>query len=228
MGAALFRNHFSFGLYLFFFLAFSFAATADAPHSRADVYKIVKGAKTFGPRGYGYTFKSLDRLSERLTLADAPVLLALLQDSDTATGASFGLAALCGDGLSALTPAIENDPRLPLDRARDILNTVQRFPKCTAEDRNTAEDMNALIDAAFEKRQAHALAAQKAAQEELEEHNRRQLKQLDPALRKTLSAEERTQILEENTRALGLDGPRTPEQEILYQKMKRTLMGPSP
>jgi hypothetical protein len=224
----LFRNNIILGFYLFCFLAFSFAATADTPRSRDAVYKIVKGAKTFGPRGYGYTFKSLDKLSERLTAADAPALLTLLQDSDAATGASFGLAALCGDGLSALSPAIDNDPRLPLDRARDILNTVQRFPKCTAEDRSTAEALNPRIDAAFEKRQAHALAAQKAAQEELEQHNRRQLKQLDPDMRKTLSAEERAQILEENTRAIGLDGPRTPEQEILYQKMKQTLMGPSP
>lgn len=221
-------NYLRFGVYLFFLSVFSFAALADAPRSQDAVYKIVKSAKTFGPRGYGYTFRSLDKLSERLNATDAPALLALLQDSDAATGASFGLAALCGDGLSALTAAIENDPRLPLDRARDILNTVQRFPKCTGDDRSRAEDLNALIDTAFEKRQAHALAAQKAAQEELEQSNRRQLKQLDPDLRKTLSAEERTQILEDNARALGLDGPRTPEQEILYQKMKQTLMDTSP
>jgi len=227
-GTALLGNYLRFGVYLFFLSAFSFAASADTPRSQDAVYKIVKNAKTFGPHGYGYTLKSLDKLSERLTPADTQALISLLKDSDTATGASFGLAALCGDGLSALSPAIDNDPRLPLDRARDILNTVRHFPKCTGEDRSRAEDLNAQIDAAFERRRAHALAAQKAAQEELEQHNRRQLKQLDPDLRKTLSAEERAQILEDNARALGLDGPRTPEQEMLYQKMKQALMGTSP
>lgn len=215
-----------------FLFAYIFSAlpaqAADAPRSRDDVYKIVKGAKTFGPRGYGYTFKSLDKLADKLTAADTPALLALLKDGDAATGASFGLAALCADGLAALKPAIENDPKLPLDRARDILHTMQHFDKCDADARAAAEALHPQIDAAFAKRSAHALAAQKAAQEELEQHNIRQMKQLDPAARKTLTQEERQQILDENTRALGLDGARTPEQELLYQKMKQSLMGNAP
>lgn len=217
--------------YLFLFTATFVALSAfaaDAPRSRDDVYKIVKSAKTFGPRGYGYTFKSLDKLADKLTTADTPALLALLKDSDAATGASFGLAALCAEGLAALRPAIENDPQLPLDRARDVLHTIQHFEKCGAGTHATAKALHAEIDLAFEKRVTRALAAQKATQEELEQHNIRQMKQLDPAARKTLTQEERQQILDENTRALGLDGARTPEQELLYQKMKQSLMGDAP
>lgn len=206
------------------FLAPAAPASAEAPRDRDSVWRIVKSAKTFGPRGYGYTLKSLDKLSKKLTASDAPALIALLKDYDAALGASFGLAALCGDGLAALKPAIENDPDLPLDRARDVLTTLPQAQACTAEDRAEAAAMDPLIDAAFEKRMARAIAAQKAAQEELEQHNLRQMKQLDPNLRKTLTPEERQQILDENTRALGLDGARTPEQEILYQKMKQPLM----
>ena len=208
------------------FFATVAAADTETPRERDSVWRIVKSAKTFGPRGYGYTLKSLDKLSKKLASSDAPALVALLKDDDTALGASFGLAALCGDGLAALKPAIENDPDLPLDRARDVLTTLPQVAACSAEDRSEAAAMNPLIDAAFEKRTARALAAQKAAQEELEQHNIRQMKQLDPNLRKTLTPEERQQILDENTRALGLDGVRTPEQEMLYQKMKQTLMAP--
>lgn len=229
-GLFLLKNWFILKIYPLLLLAFflaPYAAQAEKPHDTGDVIKIVKKARHFGGRGYGYNSRSLDELSEKLHLADAPILTDLLSADDytLATGASFGLAALCDTGAEALAKAIEADDSLPLDRARDSLNMMLHFSKCTAETRRRAQEVVPAIDAAYARRREKNEADRRAAEATLERHNTLSLKLLDPEARKTLTPEERQEIFDANVEALQLGGKRDADQEKLYQMMKKSVLG---
>jgi len=227
----LFTNRFRFTVYLVLFIALCHAASpagAEQPHDTGDVIKIIKKARYFGGRGFGYNNRSLDELSEKLRPADAPILIGLLhaEDYTLATGASFGLAALCDTGAEALAQAIANDDSLPLDRARDSFNMMLHFSKCTAETRSRVHELAPAIDTAFQRRMEKHDADRRAAEAALVRHNTLSLKLLDPEARKTLTPEERQEIFDANVKSLHLGGKRDADQEKLYQMMKKSILEP--
>lgn len=229
----LLKNHFRFKAYLLLaalFYCSALPAAAEKPRDKEAVIKTLKKARHFGGRGYGYTSQSLDELSEKLRPADADILLGLLGHDHygIATGASFGLAALCDAGLAPLAIALETDDTLSLERARDVLRMMAEFPKCAAETRLQARNLDPAIDAAFQRRGEKLEAARAAADAARERHNALNLKLLDPEGRKTLTREERQEIFDANVKALLLDGPRSADQEKLYQLMKKNMLEETP
>lgn len=96
---------------LAFILAFTPvpASAETAPKDRAAVERIIHKSKSFGARGRGFNFNSLNELSEKLSPADAPMAVALLYDGQNQAGASFAVAALCDAGADALAQRLNGD-----------------------------------------------------------------------------------------------------------------------
>lgn len=201
------------------------AAAEIAVKDRAEVERIIQKSKSMGPRGWGFTQKSLEELSEKLISLDAPMAVSLLYDGDNQTGASFAVAALCSSGAIALGIRINSDNPPPLDRARDSLNLMQTFPKCTAETRAQAQALMLDIDAAAQRQTEKSIQKQKDNDAALQRHNEMQMKLLTPEGRKSLTAEEKQEIFDSNVKALGLDGTRNADQERMYQMMKKSTLG---
>ena len=204
------------------------AAAEIAVKDRAEVERIIHKSKSMGPRGWGFTQKSLEELSEKLISLDAPMAVSLLYDGENQTGASFAVAALCDSGAIALGIRINSDSPPPIDRARDSLNLMQSFSKCTAETRAKAQALMLDLDAAVQRRAEKSIQKQKDDAAALQRHNEMQMKLLSPEGRKSLTAEERQEIFDSNVKALHLDGPRDADQERLYQMMKKSTLGDGP
>lgn len=201
------------------------AAAEVATKDRAEVERIIHKSKSIGPRGWGFTQKSLEELSEKLTSIDAPMAVSLLYDGENQTGASFAVAALCDAGADALGARINSDAPPPMDRARDSLNLMQTFPKCSAETRAKAQALMLDLDAAFQRQTEKSIQKQKDDDAALQRHNDMQMKLLTPEGRKSLTDAEKQEIFDSNVKALGLDGARNAGQEQMYQLMKKSTLG---
>lgn len=220
--------------YILYSLAFTLvfpplAAGANAaPKDRAAVEKIIDRSKSFGGRGWGFNFKSLDELSEKLSPADAPMAVALLYDGKNQTGASFAVTALCDAGADALAARLAGDDPPPIDRAWDSLNMMQSFHKCTAETRAKAQALMLELDAARNRKMERLQKEREARDAAQQRMNEMQMKLLTPEGRKSLTPAERQEIFEANVKAMHLDGKRDAGQEKMYQMMKKSTLGDGP
>ena len=201
------------------------AAAEIAIKDRAAVERIIHKSKSMGPRGWGFTQKSLEELSDKLMPLDAPLAVSLLYDGENQTGASFAVAALCDAGADALGARINSDTPPPIDRARDSLNLMQTFAKCSAETRAKAQALMLDLDAAFQRQTEKSIQKQKDDDAALQRHNEMQLKMLSSEGRKSLTDGEKQEIFDSNVKALHLDGPRNADQERMYQLMKKSTLG---
>ena len=225
---ATFMQRFGCTLYIAVLASTIIAAPAQseiAVKDRAAVERIIQKSKSIGPRGWGFTQKSLEELSENLLALDAPMAVSLLYDGEDQTGASFAVAALCSAGATALGFRINSDDPPPIDRARDSLNLMQTFPKCTAETRAQAQALMLDLDAALQRQIEKSIQKQKDNDAALQRHNEMQMKLLTPEGRKSLTAAEKQEIFDSNVKALGLDGARNADQERMYQMMKKSTLG---
>lgn len=205
------------------------AAEYPAPKIKTEneLRKALKSSRVWGHRGYGFSASSLQRLSEKLTPADAHALIPLLSDPDAATGASFGLAALCASGADALAGVLAGTgPHPPYDRARDSLNMMKTFEQCPTALHPRLDAIAQDIDAAFQRHISARQAEQEKEDQEAARILKQNLRQILPPDHQNppLSPAEKQEIFTRNVKALDLDGPRDADQEKLYQAMKKNLL----
>jgi hypothetical protein len=203
---------------------------ASGQHSETRVRQIILSARHLGAHGIGYNTQSLWQLSKRLTPADVPALVNLASgESDVRVGAQFGLASQCEPSLQAVRQAIRDAPaqRRFLDlSAEDTLQLISEFDGCSPNVRHDATGVLAELRRFHE--EEHQRIEQESKQKADDDARIQQngLKLLDPEQAKTLTREERLEIFHRSLAAMGLkeDGPMTPEQEQMVDRMYRSMV----
>src|SRR5579864_1175911 len=207
------------------------SSLALGQNSEARVRQIILSTRHLGAHGMGYNTQSLRQLSRKLTPADIPILISIASSQSTiAVGAQFALASQCGPSVAAVRDAaLRNEAAqqkfLYLD-AEDTLQLISEFEGCSPEVRQQALDVRAEIQRLRE--EEHARVAQESKQK-ADDDARIQangLKLLDPDQAKTLTREERLEVYRRSLAAMGLkeDGPMTPEQKKLVDRMYRSMV----
>jgi hypothetical protein len=202
-------------------------AYAAAQKSEARVRQIILSTRHLGAHGIGYSTTSLWQLSKKLTPANIPVLISLASgDSDVRVGAQFGLASQCGASIDPVrTAATEREHFRDLS-AEDTLLLLSEFEGCSPGVRAQAAAARLEVRRMIE--DEHQRIEQKAKHDS-ENDARIQangLKLLDPEQAKTLTREERLEAFHRSLAAMGLkeDGPMTPDQKKLVDRMYRSMV----
>jgi hypothetical protein len=207
------------------------SSLALGQNSEARVRQIILSTRHLGAHGMGYNTQSLWQLSKKLTPADIPVLLSIASgEPGISVGAQFALASQCGPSVAAVREAVVRDDAaqrkfIYLD-AEDTLQLISEFVRCSPEVRRQALDARDEIQRLRE--QEHTLIEQESKQK-ADDDARIQangLKLLDPKQAKTLTREERLEVYRRSLAAMGLkeDGPMTPEQKRLVDRMYRSMV----
>lgn len=200
-------------------------APASAATSKARVRRIILGSQHLGAHGMGYNSRSLSQLSKRLTPADIPALISLLAHGDLTVGVQFALASQCGAAILPVQEAAIQHQMNFLD-ASDTLNLISDFAGCTPEAQKNAIEMRADLE---KLRQEEQVTAEREAKRKTDDDARIQrngLKVTDPAQAAQLTRAEREEVFYRALKAMGLseDGPMTPEQKQLVDRMYRSMV----
>jgi len=208
---------------------FCTTACAQAPEneneSTARARRIILNTRHLGAHGLGYNEQSLETMSRRLTPPDIPILVRLSGDIDLRVGAQFALASQCEAAIFPVRDAAV-DHRMPFLDAEDTMLLIEEFPGCAPEARQRATAMRSEIHTLEEidERNQEQQAKERAAEDARIQANG--LKMLDPKQAKQLTRQEREGVYRRSLKAMGLteDGPMTPEQRDLVQRMYRTMV----
>jgi hypothetical protein len=195
------------------------------PKSVERVRHIILYSRTQGAHGLGYSSRSLKALSRKLTTTDIPTLIDLAEDKELHVGVQFALASQCEAALSPVRGAVVQH-KMHFLEAEDTMRLIEGFDVCSPETRDRASAMRSeihLLGEAEQTRLAEA-AKEKAADDARIQQNA--LKMQDPARRKELTRQEREEVYKRSLRAMGLqeDGPMTPAQRDMVQRMYRTMV----
>jgi hypothetical protein len=209
--------------------AFCFAAKAQSPAGPSEsferVRRIILDSQHLGAHGMGYNDQSLSTLAKKLTPADIPVLMDLLSDQDLRIGIQFALASQCEAALVPVRDAALAH-KMPFFDAQDAMTLAESFAGCPAKARQGAAAMRSEIRSLSEAE--HTRMMQKAQQKAAEDARiqRNALKLMDPKQAKDLTRQEREEVFRRSLKAMGLteDGPMTPAQKDLVQRMYRTMV----
>jgi hypothetical protein len=181
----------------------------------------------------GYNDQSLIELSRKLTPPDIPTMILLVKDGNLRVGAQFALASQCEAAIVPIHDAAIAHKMDFLD-ASDTLERISAFNGCTPEAQTQARSMRRELDEVDRQEQARAADEAKRKAEDDARIQRNGLKILDPKQAKTLTRTEREEVFRRSLKAMGLseDGPMTPEQKKLVDRMYRTMVlgeaNPSP
>ena len=173
----------------------------------------------------GYNRQSQTTLSQKLTPADVPTLISLVADEHLHVGVQFALASQCEAAIIPVRESVVQHKMLFLD-ADDVMRLIEEFAVCTQETRQRASAMRSEIHALGKAEQAglEQEANEKAAEDARIQRNA--LKMADPKQAKELTRQEREEVYRRSLKAMGLkeDGPFTPAQKDLMQRMYRTMV----
>lgn len=198
---------------------------ADDPGSMERVRRIILDSQHLGAHGLGYNDQSLNTLSRKLIPADIPVLIGLLPNKELRVGIQFGLASQCQASLFPVRQAAV-EHKMQFFDAEDTMFLVESFGGCTPKTHQGAAAVRSEIHslAEAEHRRLTQEAEDKAANDARIQRNA--LKLMDPKQAKELTRQEREEIFQRSLKAMGLkeDGPMTPAQRDLVQRMYRTMV----
>ena len=198
---------------------------AEQSTSVAHVRQVILNSRHLGAHGLGYNDESLRTLSGSLTPADIPDLIALLADKDLRVGVQFALASQCE---AAIIPVREAaiEHKLVFLEAEDTMRLIEEFSSCTEATKQVASAMRFEIHALGEDEQRRLERQTKERAADDARIQRNALKMMDPKQAKELTKQEREEVYRRSLKALGLseDGPLTPEQKELIQRMYRTMV----
>ena len=199
---------------------------ADA-ETKARVRQIILDSRHEGAHGMGYNSESMETLSRQLSAADVPTLLGILADRDIEmrVGVQFALASQCEAALIPVRDAAVAHNITWLD-AEDTTRLIEGFDRCPAEVRLVAAKMRSDIETLQEADERRLEQEHEAAAADDARIQRNGLKLLDPEQAKTLTRQEREEVFRRSLKAMGLteDGPMTPTQRDLVQRMYRTMV----
>jgi hypothetical protein len=195
------------------------------PAAAERVRRIVLHSQHLGAHGMGYNGQSLSTLSQELTPADIPALIDLLSDKDLRVGIEFGLASQCEAALYSVRKAAV-ELRMQFFDAEDTMRLVESFTGCTPETHQRAAAMRSEIRSLGDAdlRRIMREKQNKAADDARIQKNA--LKMTDPKQPKEMTRQEREEVFRRSLKAMGLkdDGPMTPQQKDLVQRMYRTMV----
>jgi len=194
-------------------------------HSREQVRRIVLRSRHLGAHGIGYNDDSLKLLADELKPSDIPVLISLAMDEEVRVGVQFALASQCDNAIAPIRQAAV-DHKMGFWDAQDTMRLIENFAECNASTRQVAASMRAEIQSL---QHDDELRAQKEAQDKAADDARIQenaIKMMDPKRSKQLTRLEREEVYKRSLKAMGLseDGPLTPTQRDLVQRMYRTMV----
>lgn len=173
----------------------------------------------------GYSSQSLNQLAQKLTPADVPTLIEIAADKDLYVGVQFALASRCDAALIPVREAVIQHKMRGLD-AEDVMRLIEGFAVCTPETRQKSSSMRSEIRSLgeVEQRRVEAEANEKATEDARIQRNA--LKMQDPEQAKDLTRKEREEVYRRSLKQMGLkeDGPMTPAQRELVQRMYRTMV----
>jgi septal ring factor EnvC (AmiA/AmiB activator) len=173
----------------------------------------------------GYNEQSLNILSRKLTPIDIPTLIDLLADKGLLVGVQFALASQCEAAIIPVREAVVEHKMSSLD-AEDAMRLIEDCAVCTPETQRRASAMRSEIHSLGEAEQGRLEQETKDAAAENARIQRNALKMLDPKQAKELTRQEREEVYRRSLKAMGLkeDGPMTPAQKDLVQRMYRTMV----
>ena len=208
---------------------FCLAANAQSPagnsQSKERVRRIILSSRHLGAHGMGYNRQSQKTLSQKLTPADIPALIDLAADKDLHVGVQFALASQCEAAIIPVREAVRQHRMFPLD-AEDVMRLIEDSAVCTPETQLRASEMRSEIHSLAEAENTRLAqeAKEKAADDARIQQNA--LKMTDPKQAKELTRQEREEVYRRSLKAMGLkeDGPLTPAQKDLIQRMYRTMV----
>ena len=200
-------------------------SSAGNSESLERVRRIILPSRHLGAHGMGYNNQSQNALSQKLTSTDVPILIDLVADKDLHVGVQFALASQCDAAIIPVREAVMQHKMLFLD-AEDIMRLIEDFAVCTQETRQRASAMRSEIHALGEAEQARLEQEAKEKAVEDARIQRNALKMTDPQQAKELTRQEREEVYRRSLKAMGLkeDGPLTPAQKDLIQRMYRTMV----
>jgi hypothetical protein len=207
------------------------SSLALGQNSEARVRQIILSTRHLGAHGMGYNTQSLWQLSKKLTPADIPVLLSIASGQSTiAVGAQFALASQCGQSVAAVRDAVVRDDagqrKFAYLDAEDTLQLISEFEGCSPEVRRDAMNARDEIQRLREEKNTRIEQESKQKADDDARIQRNGLKLLDPEQAKTLTRDERLEVYRRSLAAMGLkeDGPMTPEQKKLVDRMYRSMV----
>jgi hypothetical protein len=173
----------------------------------------------------GYNGQSQNTLSQKLTPADVPTLISLVADEELHVGVQFALASQCEAAIIPVRESVVQNKMLFLD-AEDVMRLIEDFALCTRETRQSASAVRSEIHALGKAQQVglEQEANEKAAEDARIQRNA--LKMTDPKQAQELTRQEREEVYRRSLKAMGLDedGPLSPAQKNLMQRMYRTMV----
>ncbi|HET6842557.1 MAG TPA: hypothetical protein VFK06_12865 [Candidatus Angelobacter sp.] len=208
-----------------FCLAACTQSPAGAPKSVKQVRRIILHSRHWGAHGMGYNTESQNKLSQKLTPADVPALMSLMANIDLRVGAQYALSSQCEAAILPVREAVMQHKMDFLD-AEYVMQMIEEFSVCTPETRQRASAMRSEIESL---RKAEYLRVEQEQKQILAEDARIQrnaLKMMDPKQAKELTRQEREEVYKRSLKEMGLkeDGPLTPAQKDLIQRMYRTMV----
>jgi len=200
-------------------------ASASAATSEARVRRIILSSRHLGAHGMGYNSWSLSQLSRRLNPADIPALISLLADGNLRVGVQFALASQCGAAILPVREAAILQQMNFLD-ASDTLSLISDFAGCAPEAQKKALETRADLEKLRQEEQAAAEREAKRKADDEARIQRNGLKMTDPTQAAQLTRAEREEVFHRSLNAMGLseDGPMTPEQKKLVDRMYRSMV----
>lgn len=197
----------------------------DTPKSGAELRRIVLHSQHLGAHGMGYGERSLVELSEKIVPADIPTLIDLLNDRSLRTGVGFALASQCEASIVPVREAAVQH-KMDFGEAQEVLDVIAGFRACTPEAQQKAVAMRADIIALRDAAQARIEEEAKKRASEDTRIQQNALKMIDPKQAASLSRKEREEVYRRSLKAMGLDenGPLTPQQRDLIDRMYRTMV----
>jgi hypothetical protein len=173
----------------------------------------------------GYNNRSLRELSQKLSPADVPTMIALLADRKVRVGAQFALASQCE---ASMVPVREAAKRHEMDflDASDVMDMILSFAHCTLDAKEKARAMRDELDKLGQQDRARIAVEAKRNAENDARIQQNGLKMTDPKRAKELTRQEREEVYHHSLKAIGLDenGPLTPAQKQIVERMYRTMV----
>jgi hypothetical protein len=201
------------------------SAAAQSPRSVAQVRSIILRSKHLGAHGMGFGDRSLNELAHQLTPEDLPALIDLLAEQHLRTGVSFALASQCAAAIEPVRDAATLH-KMQFYEAQEVMDLIAGFAGCSADAKEKAaamrQELSALSEAVREKSSTRA----KQDAENDARIQRNGIKMMDPKQAATLTREEREEVYHRSLKAMGLDenGPLTPQQRDMVNRMYRTMV----
>ncbi len=152
-------------------------------------------------------------------------MIDLAGDKDLHVGVQFALASQCEAALIPVRAAVIQH-KMSFHDAEEVMRLIEDFAVCTPEAQRASSAMRSEIHSLSEAEQRRLEEETKQRAAENARIQRNALKMLDSELAKSLTRTEREEVYQRSLKQMGLkeDGPMTPAQKEMVQRMYRTMV----